>query len=359
MVSPVYQRLKSVGGNGVPEAVLADLGNRYRRNVQQVLAKTAELVRLLRQFEKAGIPVLPFKGPVIGIQAYGDVGSRHVGDLDIMVGPKRALEAEVVLRGEGYQRTHPHFVLTLRQASVYVKNNHHFGYMRRDSGPRVELHWRFGSNRYFFPLGFDELWQNRQSLLLGGVNVPTLSVEHTVLLLCAHGAGHHWFRLFWLNDLARLVTGKESVEWPRLMDHADGLGIGRMVVEGVTLANLLLGSPLPVPVRTCAAKDRGLKRLVQMALHLISLPDGPSHKPFTRAYCYSKMHKALLRKDRRYKLAFCLGMLGASYGDWERVPLPDGLFPLYYLLRPAMWFLRWYAPKSRAYQEGPMGRAER
>ena len=65
--------------------MLTRLKNRFHGNAHQVLGKTAELVRIVKRFEKKGIPVLPFKGPVLALQAHGNVGSRHVGDLDMMV----------------------------------------------------------------------------------------------------------------------------------------------------------------------------------------------------------------------------------------------------------------------------------
>jgi len=357
VISLVYKGLNRLEYNNIPKPILVELGKRSRLNAQGVLAKAVELVRIVRHFEEKGIPVLPLKGPVIGLLAYGDVAIRHVGDLDIMVSPDRVWEAEGILIRKGFQRTHPHFEMTSRQWSVYFRNNHHFGYVHRDSKLSVELHWRFGSNRYLFPLRFDALWKDRQVLALGGINIPALSLEHTVLLLSTHGANHGWSRLFWLDDLARLVARKDIIDWHRLMRLSDQIGTSRMVAGGVLLANLLLGSPIPGPVRVHAAADKWLRNLMEIFFHLILTPVDPLCRPFTRPYFLNKMHRAMLRNDPRYFLAFCANILGAGYDDWRRrVPLPDAFFPIYYLVRPAMWFFRWYVPGSRTYQEGPMGR---
>ena len=131
--------------------MLARLKNRFHRNVERVFAKTVELIRIVKQFEKKGIPVLPFKGPVLALQAYDDLGLRHVGDLDIMIPSELVLKAKELLLKEGYQCTYPDFHLTRKQHLVYVRNSHHFEYFCQDRGIRVELHWRFGSNRYLFP----------------------------------------------------------------------------------------------------------------------------------------------------------------------------------------------------------------
>jgi hypothetical protein len=355
--STVYRSLNRFAGDRVPEPVLARLKARFQTNTRQVISKTAELVRILRRFEQSGIPALPLKGPVLAIQIYGDLGSRHVGDLDIMVAPECVKKAEDLLLQEGYRRTHPGFEMTPRQDLAYVQDNKHFEYHCQGRRIRVELHWRFGSNRYLFPLKFDDAWKDRRILHMGGTDVASLSPKHTILFLSVHGSIHAWFRLFWLNDLACLLLRYQTIDWTTLMAHAGRLGIRRMVAEGAILSSLLLDSLLPQPVRAYADKDKGVYSLARMSLYLMKHPGGPSPRPFTHAYAYSKIHEFGLRSDPRYKLAFCLNQIGAKCGDWDKFPLPDAFFSFYYLIRPFFWFFRWYVRGTKVYREGPLGGA--
>ena len=347
--SPVYQNLNRFEGNSIPELALTRLKNRSHRNAQRVLAKTAELVRIVKRFEKNHIRILPIKGPVVALQAYGNLGSRHVGDLDIMVPPESVKKAEDVLLQQGYKRIHPDFDLTEKQHSAYLGLHHHFGYFCQERGINVELHWRFGSIRYLFPLKFDDFWRDRKTVKLGGADVATLSLEHTILLLCTHGAIHAWSRLFWLNDIACLMKKHGAIDWHSLMMHAARLGIGRMVAEGIILSNLLLDTPLPDPMRTFSEKDKGVERLVRSAIYLITHHKPEFYSPGTSAYWCSKYNLFGLRSDPRYKLGFCLLHMGASSGDWNRFPLPDALFPVYYLIRPYFWLFRWYIRGTEIY----------
>jgi hypothetical protein len=340
-----------------PDWVVNALRDSCQKDTRRILLRSAELVRLARQFQREGISALPLKGPVLSLQAYGDLNARHAGDLDILVSPNQASAAETVLLQNGYERAHPAFDLLLKQHRIYVQNNHHFGYMSRQNGIRIELHWRFGSNPFLFPFRFDDLWRERQAITVGGTALSTLSPAHTILLLCVHGAIHAWFRLFWLNDVAQLFRKNEGLDWRMLMARAEQTGIGRMVAEGVILSHLFLKTPLPEPVREYAEKDKAVYPLVFRACQLIKHPHGPSHRPMTPMYSHAKLHGLMLRKDMRYKTDFCLRHFGyADYGDWERFPLPDLLFPLYALIRPVTWFFRYYVPVTRVYQEGPMGR---
>ena len=356
VVSPVYRSLRGFADNNIPKPVLLHLQGRYRQNVQQVLAKTAELVRIVKRFEQNGISVLPLKGPVVSMQAHRDLRSRHVGDLDILVPPDQVLKAEAILLQVGYRRTHPDFDMTPRQRLVYIQKRHHFGYVSPKQGISVELHWRFGSNRHLFPFGFSELWRVRDALKLGGTLVSTLSLEHTLLLLCCHGSGHAWRRLFWLNDVARLTMKNDALDWCLLMKNAEETGIRRMVAEGVFLAGLLLGSPMPEPVRSYMHQDKTVSRIAEKASYLLRHSSDPRPKPFTYPYYCTKFHEYMLRSDMRYKLAFFTRHLGPDPGDWRRVSMPDVLFPLYYLLRPVSWFFKCFVPKTKIYREGPMGR---
>jgi len=356
VVSQAYKSLNQFAANYVPEPVHTRLRKRFHRNTQRVLIKTAELIRIVRRFEQSGSPILPLKGPVLALQLYGDLGLRHVGDLDIMVPPESVKEAENLLRQEGYRRTNPEFDLSPRQHAAYVRNYHHFGYHCEDRGILVELHWRFGTDHSLLPLKFREIWRARQTVRLGGTGVAALSLEHTILFLCTHGAFHNWFRLFWLNDMVRVLKEDQTIDWSALMMHAEQLGTRRMVAEGVVLANLLLGSPLPGQVLEYAEKDKGVYGLVKIAYHLIKYPGGASYRPFTPAFIRTVLSEFKLRKGLKFKLGCLLRQIGPAAGDWESISLPDALSPLYYFLRPFMWFFRWHVRGIKVYREGPMGR---
>ena len=220
VISPVYRCLSDRGTGGVPETVLAGLRDRHRRTTERVLVKTAELLRVLALFAGRRIPILPLKGPAVAMQVFGDIGSRHVGDLDLLVPPGFALEAERLLIEDGYRRMIPGFELTPKQTRAYVRHRPHFHYVHPKSGIHLELHWRFGLNRRLFRFTFDELWREKQILRIGGRDIFVLSLKHTILLLCVHGSAHAWFRLFWLNDISHFLINDETLDWEAVMGDA-------------------------------------------------------------------------------------------------------------------------------------------
>ena len=56
---------------------------------------------------------------------------------------------------------------------------------------------------------------------------------------------------------------------------------------------------------------------------------------------YEELNEINLRRELRYKLhCFAAGL--TSPNDWKILHLPDVLFPLYFVLRPFLWFWRWF-----------------
>ena len=175
-----------------------------------------------------------------------------------------------------------------------------------------------------------------------GTPVKTLPLEETLLYPCMHGATHVWLRLFWLWDLAQVLNKNDSVDWTRLMALTTELDIQRPLAQGLVLSNLLLRSPLPNPVRTYSEMDRMMPRLIKAGINGIIMrrPDLTSSTSINTVL-RQKLHEIKLRPDFRYKLR-CLIPPLTSTQDWNILRLPDVLFPLYFILRPFLWFWRWH-----------------
>ena len=58
-----------------------------------------------------------------------------------------------------------------------------------------------------------------------------------------------------------------------------------------------------------------------------------------------KLNEIKLRPELRYKL-HCFATSLTSTNDWSTLRLPDVLFPLYFVLRPFLWFWRWFLKEA-------------
>ena len=347
VIPMIYRNLNGLDGNEVPEQIRRRLQNRFERNTQRSLALTAELVRLVKQFERNSIPVVPLKGPVLASHVYSDVGMRYAGDLDLLVTHEHIGQAEHLIHQEGYQRTHPAFSLSPRQQKIFAWQRKDFVYYCDDRQISVELHWRWNMNPYLFPLDIDYVWESRQTIAIVGTRIAIMPIQELLLYLCTHGSIHAWSRLFWLCDVAELLRMNQSLDWAQIMERADKLSVRRPLVQALVLSNLLLESPLPDLFRDYLERDRAVQGLINMALRIMTTPTDLPNRPFTSIYILRKLHIFRLNRDFRYKLLEFQRHISSISEDWQSVPLPDFLFPLYYVLRPFMWFWRFYIKEIR------------
>src|SRR4051812_23837500 len=87
----------------VPREAASSLEKAARRRVQLGLMYTGRLIQLLDCFESAGIRAVPYKGPVLGSLAYGDVSLRSFQDLDFILPQSQIMDAARMLLKDGFR----------------------------------------------------------------------------------------------------------------------------------------------------------------------------------------------------------------------------------------------------------------
>ena len=304
-----YRNLNRRGWNGIPDRIRTELKKRVRNDAMNALALATELARLMKLFKREGIAVLPFKGPVLALQYYGDLGMRQAGDLDLLVSLEDMERSEKLLARRGYKRLKAGLVRSRIIKAGYMRLRNQFEYYSEVDGISIELHWRFFGNPYLFPLTIEQAMRRRQKIPFAGAHIETLSFEDTFCFQCVHGAMHSWESLFWLCDIAAFLHNDNVIDQERLLMYATELGVQRPVAEACLLAHKLLGSPLPVPVRDYVDRDKNVHRLVKMALHIMMSAAEPSAHPFWHEHVRKRRRTMKLRKNPGYKSFAGLFML--------------------------------------------------
>jgi len=142
--------------------VRGELSQRVKKNTVNAMGRAAELWLFRHDREFIGFRVLPLKGPVLALQAYGSLELRHVGDLDLLIDPATVREADRILKNASYVRTSPDYPLSSGQAAAFMKIRKDFSYVRPGTSIHVELHWRWSQNLHLLPISFGEVWSRRE-----------------------------------------------------------------------------------------------------------------------------------------------------------------------------------------------------
>ncbi len=178
---------------------------------------------------------------------------------------------------------------------------------------------------------------------LGQEKLLRLPREMEFLYLFTHGAGHGWFRLFWLVDVALLLQ-RADVDWPRLLALARKHEVESAVWQGGRLAEVLLGVPLPEALRVPARREARVRWLASKALRALLRSDA------------DRAGVAELFRQTHYQWHLSSGWVAKagvvrprllSPTNWKTLPLPDRWFALYYAAGPLLWARRRFGPKSK------------
>ena len=257
--------------------------------------------------------------------AYGDVGRREFGDLDILVKKQDVPAVRELLVSEGFS-PRPELSATQQAAILRFDCSHNFA---NEKNIWVDVHWDFVVPSASVQIDTNELWARLQPISVNRRELKTVSVEDLLLILCLHGFTHFWERLGWISDVAALIESREKIDWTLLLENADRMGSRRILSLGLYLASNLLGAPVPPDVWTGAPADATV----------VALADQVQHGLFRETEALGilgevRLHLAM-KEGKRDKLTSCICLLATPrVDDWKLLPLPGSLFFLYYALRP-------------------------
>jgi hypothetical protein len=157
-------------------------------------------------------------------------------------------------------------------------------YVFSQSGTKllVELHTERTFRYHPRPLSVKNLFERRALVRFDGHDVPALSIEDELLLICIHGAKHFWERLMWIADVAALVS-RQSVDWDRAMSAAREVQAKRMLRVGLLLATNVTGARLPAKVLEELLRDARAARVAEQIARRLPIVDAEPFGLFGRA----------------------------------------------------------------------------
>jgi len=329
LVPLLYRTLIEVR-HQIPPEVLSGLRRSYLFNSQRNLILTNELLALLDRLDVEGILAMPFKGPVLAQELYGDLALRMFTDLDVLVRRKDALRAKEILISEGYRLGH---TLTEAQEKIFLRSQHHYHFYNQKK-VHLEVHWQVSPSLYCFSLNTRDLFTRSTRKVIFGKELQTVSPEDLLLILCEHGARHYWRRLAWIGDLARLAESKE-IDWEEVAGRSKRMGCHRLLLLGLFLASGLLRTSLPPEISFNVEEEENVAGLVEETIQRLFARDQEiapeSHLPDIGEELFYLRARERLRDKAGY---YIRRATTPTEDDWASLPLPAHLASLYYAIRP-------------------------
>lgn len=316
----VYKYLKRQNKRNVPQEEINKQYSLFLKNVGRNIHLTQKLLNILRLLSDHEYEAVPFKGPVLAIQAYGDVGFRVFCDLDILIKRRDSSHIYDLMVSQGYLPAKPGIE---KMKTVWRRFGRNFEFYDKNS--IIDFHQQISQGPRF--LSLMETWDTLP-VELNNQSVPSLDIHDTILMLSLHGTHHGWNLLKMVSDLAHLIHSNENdIIWEVLIKKARGMGSLRMLMIGLLLSHDFCGLNIPPIIQDLIQRDKKIERL---AKHFSNeaLKMKQSHR-----LPISAIPRSLDTFFYQFKYLIYY-LFNPTNLDVLTVRLPSFLYPVYFIIRP-------------------------
>lgn len=323
----LHRNLSLVCPNEVPPEVLKRLRDDAHRVASRSVVLATELLSIIDLLAANSISSMPYKGPALACQVYGDFRLRNFIDLDVLIQQSDLGKARSVLKDAGFKAK---IEMTEAKERAILKSECDESFTSNKGKILLELHWAITPPFFSFPLKTEELFERATSIELLGKKVLAPAIEDLLLILCVNGTKDKWGRLEFVCRVAELVLRYPNLDWDITFARARELGAERMLLLGLFLTQHILETPLPEHVAQRTKESPILKRLAgEVWDSLFNRPEKP-HGQFELA-----LFRLRSREHLRDRVTYCFKRaLAPTYQDLEGLSLPPSLEFLYPLVRP-------------------------
>jgi hypothetical protein len=333
VLGSVLANIKSLGLD-IPPATLARLQALHRQASLRDMQLIAALGQVQTLFTQHKLDFLTLKGPALSQALFGSPFIRHSGDIDLLVQPADVLPAEAALLAAGYSPVLHKPPLTAMQLQRYMQYRHHFVYQAPAGPARLELHWAM-REPYFGQPDTESLFARRQSVTLAEkLRVETLSDEDALVNSLLHGASHHWNRAKYFLDLLGLLA-QESLDFKQIVGIITSNQLSWPAAQGLQLSREIFGREIPAHLGAFLELENPSIRYLKTAAQREFLARQAETTPPTghRLWYDTRLQPGI----KSFFKTLAAAWLSPYY--WLQVPLPDALFPLYFVIVPllAVW----------------------
>jgi len=300
--------------------------------IQQGLSRKALLysqyvLKIHDRLNQKNIPHTFFKGPLLSLELYKDIGFRDYRDIDLLVPLSHIENARKIIQEFGFVMLAPKKTLSKKQKKINYTISHHYHLTKPNTPIEVELHWNLTNPKTYLSLETKKIITDSINIEIAKQNLPYISKPENIVFLAAHGAIHQWYRLFWLKDFSEIICQSSNEDIYKAWKLSQKNRLGKTFKQACNLSNLLYKTEIPQYIDNIGHTNS----LIQGSLKSIS------NKELRQQGLGGKIkfvwYRLKLKPDINYHISLIF-RLRTHFTDWEIFPLPNYLFFLYYIFRP-------------------------
>ncbi len=325
----LYNRLSALPDAALSREAINRINSIYKLNALRNLRLSQSLLRLLDLLSENKIEAIPFKGPALAVQAYGDLSLRTISDLDFLVHTEDFPAIYDMMIRSGAQSTFP----------LDEKMKEYCRLFRRDLGFNdsvswIDFHHRFTQGPARISLK-EKTWQNRKNIELLDREIPVLSPEHALLCTCMNGTKENWRYLRSLADITHLISRHPDLDWGTLIADAEKIGCLRMLQIGLHLCRQVGALELSEEIPVFRRRQGRVEKLAGKYFRKMLKGDSKPNKWQGTTALLESLDSVVPRVSLLVDFLFV-----PTPSDWMMIKLPLFFRHLYYIVRPMRLFSR-------------------
>ena len=331
----VFTNLLKANPDALSDDKRSNILSLLKQHVELNMFLTSQIFRVVKILGAEDIPVLPFKGPLLSLQAYGNPAIRMFGDLDLLVQPKHLDDSIRLLQESGYQPlTSANW---LKKTSWYISRQKDVHFLDETWRAVLELHWKLSGSHFGLPKEMNRLWDRLDSITLAGTEIPNLAFNDLLIYLCLHGSRHSWERFGWICDVYYLLTSRDEIDWNSIIDESKRLGCENVLVLGLKLVERFFDYRIPEAFAESTIQNPIFGEIVTEISERIFASDAVQVELGDRYAYHLKLKERRFDKWKvhvHYLSWYLRIIVTPNQMDRDVLHLPRAMFPLYYLTRP-------------------------
>lgn len=331
----VYMNIKNRPIHGFPINVLEEIKSLFYLNTSRntmVCSQLHILVKTMQSLEEK-ITVVPFKGPVLAIQAYNDYAYRSYSDLDVLIDKKDFSRFYHHMIDLGFQ---PFYPFKESERKRWAKWGRPYIFSQKDI--HVDVHFRIQTGPGFIePDSTPGSMEKYVEMDLMGHLINVLSPCYSILAVCINAVKDGWNRLVYVTDLGYLVQNNRDLQWDALINRAKKMKVFTMLCIGLRLANEFLGLQVPEEIRPDDIETAQVVKLSRIYSHHLKKEKATQRKFSSRVLAIRAVDTVWGKSGY-----FCYYLFVPTFTDLRAFSIPGFLFPLYFFLRPLMLLIKMF-----------------